>query len=211
MKIKIIFVCLLFFSLGLKIDAHSPKQKKAIRAKIVQTARNLLGYKGKSINIKDKRFLYDCSGFVFACYYNAGLNLNKIIKDEYRSKDKALSLYKSARTVSWKNHQRRPKPGDLVFFDNTYDRNKNKRWDDRITHVGLVEKVFPDGRIVWIHLVRKGIVRYVMHPGQGQIYAKGKTKLNDFLRRRPPTDRRKGRYLSGYLFSSFASPISSFR
>ncbi len=28
--------------------------------------------------------------------------------------------------------------GDLVFFDNTYDRNGDGKFDDRITHVGIV-------------------------------------------------------------------------
>ena len=34
-----------------------------------------------------------------------------------------------------------PKPGDVVFFDNTYDRNKNKRLDDSLTHIAIVVSV----------------------------------------------------------------------
>lgn len=199
---------LLLVILALSLNSYAMTgQEKEIRKKIVQKARNLIGYKGRSIQIKGRTFRYDCSGFVAACYYAGGLKLNKIVPSKNRSKNLAFSIYKSTKTVRWKNKKKKPIPGDLIFFDNTYDRNKNKKWDDRATHVGIVEKVFPDGRIYWIHLVRKGIVRYVSHLGRPKLYVKNKIKFNDFLRRRPKADKNKGRYLSGNLFSSFASPI----
>ena len=205
---KYLFISLLFFSFKANSYAQSTAvREKQSREKIIQTARRLLGYKGNVIRVKGKSFRYDCSGFVTACYYGAGFRLDKAISSKYRSRDIALSIYRSTQKVAWKNSNKRPRPGDLIFFDNTYDRNRNGRWDDIATHIGIVEKVHPDGRIHWIHLVRQGIVRYVTHLKHPRLYAKGRTKFNDFLRRRPTSDKNKGKYLSGNLFSSFANPF----
>ena len=184
------FFLIIIIGLGLK-GYSTTLSEKEIRKKIIQQAQNLLGYKGSGIQIKNKTFRFDCSGFVEACYYSAGLKLSKMILPQNRSKDLAFSLYKSTKKVRWNSINKKPRPGDLIFFNNTYDRNKNKRWDDLATHVGLVEKVFPDGRIHWIHLVRKGVVRYVTHLRFPGVYAKNGLKWNDYLRRRPKSDKKQ--------------------
>jgi len=58
--------------------------------------------------------------------------------------------------------ERDPLAGDLVFFENTYDRNRNGRADDGVTHVGLVEEVRPDGAVVFLHRGGRGVARAVL-------------------------------------------------
>src|SRR6266542_2553732 len=56
-----------------------------------------------------------------------------------------------------------PSPGDLVFFDDTYDRNRNGRADDRLTHVGIVEYVV-DGTVVFVHRGGRAVALGALDP-----------------------------------------------
>ncbi|HEU5217733.1 MAG TPA: CHAP domain-containing protein, partial [Gemmatimonadales bacterium] len=82
------------------------------------------------------------------------------------------------------NRRGPPLPGDLVFFRETYDRNRDRKRDDGITHVGLVERVEPDGTVVFIHRAVSGVRESRMnlrHPSQRR---DGDGNLiNDFIRR----------------------------
>ena len=51
-------------------------------------------------------------------------------------------------------------PGDLVFFDNTWDYNGDGMANDPLTHVGIVERQEDDGTIVFISRVAGAIERY---------------------------------------------------
>ena len=199
---------LLLFVWGTIADlSYSAASKTAMRKRIVNQARRMIGIKQKKIVVRGKSFRFDCSGFIFACYYGVGIDLEKKIDRSSVAGNLSYQLYKGLKGRSWKHRSRMPRPGDLVFFHNTYDRNRNRRWDDKITHVGLVEKVARDGTITWIHLVRSGIRRYVMHLRYPRIFEKKGKRYNDFLRRRPKKDANSGKYLSGSLFATFSSPL----
>jgi hypothetical protein len=46
-----------------------------------------------------------------------------------------------------------------VFWDDTYDADGDGRWDDPLTHVGMVTQAGADGTVSYVHLnYRKGIV-----------------------------------------------------
>ena len=45
---------------------------------------------------------------------------------------------------------------EMVFFDNTYDRNKNHRLDDPLTHIAIVVGVDTDETIQMVHLGGSG-------------------------------------------------------
>ncbi len=97
-----------------------------------------------------------------------------------------------------------PVPGDLVFFRETYDQNRDGRTNDGLTHVGLVERVLEDGTVTVIHRVSRGVVRYRMnlaHPLARKDPASGRA-INDYLR--APGSGEKG-VLTGQLFSAYAS------
>lgn len=97
-------------------------------------------------------------------------------------------------------------PGDLVFFHNTWDFNRDGLPNDPLTHVGVVEKVDLDGTVVFVSSVSKGIQRYRMnlkHPDTHKA-ADGRV-LNDFLRRKHFGDPRGTYYLAGRLFAAFGT------
>jgi hypothetical protein len=147
----------------------------------------------------------DCSGFVRAIYRKGGVDLFT----EGQSTDNGVRAI--ARFVSrhgrW-HHRMVPAPGDLVFFDNSYDRNGDGRFNDRFTHVGIVERVSADGTAMIIHASNHGIVREPMNllrPHE-TTDAQGHA-INTPLRRRGPHDSPRTPHLMSELFAGFATVL----
>src|SRR5690606_3802041 len=105
-------------------------------------------------------------------------------------------------------HRRKlPRIGDLAFFDNTYDRDGDGRWDDELTHVAVVVEVEADGTIRMAHdgtsRGRTELRMNLKHPDV-RLDASGRV-LNDYLRVRTDKDPRSARYLAGELWRGFAT------
>ncbi|MFT7624319.1 MAG: hypothetical protein ACI9WU_003506 [Myxococcota bacterium] len=97
------------------------------------------------------------------------------------------------------------KPGDLVFFHNTRDRDEDGRADDWFTMAGVVERVDGDGTITLIGYARDQIRRLhlnLAHPTVGDDSG-GKT-LNSMVRAKRLEDRPFTAYRAGELFAAFA-------
>lgn len=82
------------------------------------------------------------------------------------------ALYSLALEMGVHHKKLRPRAGDVVFFDNTYDRDRDGRNNDELSHVAIVEWDGEDGTIHLIHNASsKGVSRIVMnleHPEQAQ-------------------------------------------
>jgi hypothetical protein len=99
-------------------------------------------------------------------------------------------------------------PGDLVFFHNTWDFNRDGLPNDPLTHVGIVETVERDGTVIFVSWVLAGVERYRMNLFQPGIHttAEGRV-LNDHMRRKRPGDSSTTRYLTGQLFAAFGTVL----
>lgn len=135
----------------------------------------------------------DCSGFVCSVLRDAG---HSTARGNTRMMWEAA--VRDRRVVSW------PRPGDLVFFDDTYDRNHNGRLDDRLTHIGMVLRTESETIIV-IHRASRGITTMRLTPSRPRVHRRGGIILNDYLRKRGYGPK-KGRRLSGQLLHGFARP-----
>lgn len=174
------------------------------RATAVASALGLLGK--NRVVVGGKRYGDDCTGFVKAIYEPLGIDLSA----EGKQGDNGV-------TAMWRfatHHGRifeggRPVPGDLVFFKETYDLNRDGRSNDGLTHVGLVEDVETDGTVLIIHRVARGVVRYRMNLAHPSLLttADGK-RLNDWLRTEAPGSRPR---LTAELFAAYATvlPVES--
>jgi len=104
-------------------------------------------------------------------------------------------------------HRDQPAPGDFILFDNTYDRNRNRKLDDPLSHVGVVVAVRDDGTVEFVHVgsgrVRRGHMN-LDHPWSRK--DRSGNPLNDQLRRKTRNDPRKTRYMAGELFRTFCTP-----
>ncbi len=138
-------------------------------------------------------FRNDCSGFVMAAHHRAGIPLEGSTR----------SLWALAERGGWL-HDGPPLPGDVAFFDDTYDRNRNGRRDDPLTHVAVVLEVGEDGQILLAHGgTSKGRTLLHMNLRYPHVHRSGDGTLrNDWLRARTRGD--DGPRLAAELFRGWA-------
>jgi len=171
-------------------DRPSPRIRKSKAGpKVAKAAVKYIG--ARRIDVNGERQRYDCSGFVCAAHKRAGVELN----------GNTASLYERARRQRLLHKRKLPMLGDVAFFDNTYDRNRNGKRDDKLSHVAIVERVDGDGTITLVHKGSKGIRRITMNLQRphDKVDADGQ-KLNSVL-----GVHKKGSVLAGELWCGFGS------
>lgn len=167
-----------------------------LRSNVAQAATNVVGQ--KQVKVNKRHYRRDCSGSTRGIFAQAGIMLPDIGE---RGINDATTLYNMV-VQHGQVTQVNPLPGDMVFFDNTYDRNGNGKPDDTLSHVGVIEEVLADGTVVFVHYMGKSIIRSrmnlqwpekQMHPDSGE-------RINHQLRRR--SGRQEG-LTAGQLFAGF--------
>ncbi|GAB1481807.1 hypothetical protein MASR2M78_06220 [Treponema sp.] len=123
----------------------------SFRDSVVISARSLLGQKPNArVTLRGREFLLDCIGTVSAAWWGAGYDIQRDFP-EYQGNG-TLRLFKSLEDWEALHHTKEPKPGDIIFWENTYDRNEDGiRYNDGITHAGLVVLVEDDGTVHYLH------------------------------------------------------------
>lgn len=180
---------------GPSLPEATRRSSRAARRLGERVARAAVAFEGRQkLSVHGQHFRPDCSGFACAAYARAGLPLD----------GNTAALHALAKRQGVLHHRKRPEPGDLAFFDDTWDRNGNGRRDDELTHVAVVERVSEDGTITLVHFGNQGVVEIRMnlrHPHEhtgprGQVW-------NDYLR--SASNRDGGPELSGELWRDFGS------
>jgi len=179
-------------------DFDGLERKKS--SSIVRLARKFLGSKKRRFRYKNKSYNGDCSGFMLFLFATQRVGLlERHIK--LRRKNMVAYIYYSMKYNGATHRKKYPKPGDLVFFHDTFDFNRDRKTNDPLTHIGLVEKVARDGTIYFIHYLNPyyGVVRDKLN-----LRRPGDPKKNSYIRspRRFPHPGKK--YLTGQLFAGFA-------
>jgi peptidoglycan DL-endopeptidase CwlO len=154
----------------------------------------------RRVEVDGQGWRSDCSGLVTCCYAAVDAELTD-----------ARFGHPSITTVIWRTMDDRgllrdePLRGDLVFFDDTHDRNSNGQRDDPLTHIGIVEEVAEDGTVTFVHHASGRVKRSVLNlerPGQHTDPATGE-EWNSWLRRGDG-----GQRLAGQLLRGFARPLA---
>lgn len=156
-----------------------------LRTKIVETALSFEGAKlFSNVVINDRSFKLDCIGAVSAVFYSIGIDITKdfhkyqgngVSRLFYTLQDRKM-LYKGAF----------PLPGDIIFWDNTWDKNQNQLFgDDPLTHAGIIIKADPEtGEVHYLHASysRSKFARSVLNLYQPDVYKDEEGNiLNDVL------------------------------
>lgn len=159
---------------GVKDEASTAmsEEEAALRLKIVETALGLVGSKANSTKlVAGKKFCLDCSGTVRAAYWGAGVALDG---DPAGAGGNGVAIlwYNSEHFGDVLKSGDDPGVGDIIFWDNTYDRNGNKKFgDDPLTHVGIIISIDEDGTITYLHTdYLKGVVTEVMTLDKASVY-----------------------------------------
>ena len=175
------------------------------RASIVRTAARLVG--ARTIEVNGRPIAYDCAGVTRAIYLEHGIDLYDGGASDDRANGVRL-IYAHVRQRGKLHQGPVVYPGDLVFFDNTWDFNGDGLLNDPLTHVGVVEQVEPDGTVVFISRVADAIERYRMNLALPHVHqtAEGRI-LNDYIRRKRTTDPHEIDRLTGELFAFYGTRL----
>lgn len=142
------------------LTTYYPKRSPLLeeeRKRLVSTAYSFVGR--SKMQVGKTAFRNDCSGAIRAIFAASKLRLGGIIKQHGDNDVKTIYRYVQKYGHIIKDN---PKPGDLVFFHNTYDRSRNGRLNDALTHIGIVEKT--EGNLVlFIHHLGQSVIRSRMN------------------------------------------------
>lgn len=176
------------------------------RSAIVLAASQLVG--ARTITSQGRSIAYDCAGVTRAIYLRHGIDLYSDVQSDPKANGVRL-IYNHIRRYGILHQGPEVHPGDLVFFDNTWDFNGDGKLNDPLTHVGIVEHVEPDRTVIFISRVSGAIERYRMNLDFPHIHktADGRV-LNDYIRRKLPTDPENTGRLTGELFATFGNRLS---
>ena len=170
--------------------------------RLLNAARADLGRRGGSAGI-------DCSTYVRAAYLAAGIDLYAAALPRDNG---VQAIHRYVRRHGRLQRARLPARGDLVFFDNSYDRNRNHRLDDPLTHVGIVEDVLPDRTVLVLHATNHGVVREPMNLRRPHALAGASGQpINAALRRRSAYDAPRTPHLMSELFAGFGTVLGEDR
>jgi len=185
------------------VRAQAPSDLPSTRLTVVTLARSLLG--SRQVAVNGKHYPDDCSGFVRAVYEHAGVNL---MSDARAGDSGTHAIFRYAQRHGHVYQHGHPQPGDLVFFHDTYDKNRIGRSGSGLTHVGVVDAADSDGTVHIIHRVRRGVVRYRMNLIRPHLHwdPASRQTLNDYLR---IEGKQTHPVLTGELFAAYGSVLSS--
>jgi hypothetical protein len=176
------------------------------RQRIAAFAASLVG--SRRVVVNGRRYANNCSDFVRAVYAIEGIDLYR-----WPSRPKGFSgvrgVYGLARLTGALHFRPKPEMGDVVFFHHTYDFNRNRRIDDYLSHIGVVERVDPDGTVHYIDRSGGRVRRGKMNVRRPHLWRDPHSLklLNSYLRRRKKIDPPGTRYLAGDLFAGFGTLI----
>jgi hypothetical protein len=169
-----------------QLELGAPAWPSELSASAAQAARYFLAHAPSG-------FSPDCAGFVAATFHRIGVPIG----------GSPAWMWERAVAAGGAHHRALPSPGDIAFFDNTYDKDHDGAWDDPLTHVGVVLTVDPaSGDLLLAHGGASGGRRELLrmnllHPSDPD--------HNDGLRRPTRGDPADAPRLAGQLWVGFAT------
>lgn len=190
---------------GTSVTLREGLDQSDLQARLAARGHGWLGQGQAPFLAGGERFNPDCSGFVEAVYAAEGVPLRRLAQVAAPGETSGVAALWAAAGrygTRWRGGEW-PAPGDLVFFDDTWDRNGNRALDDPFTHLGLVEWVDQRGTVTFLHRAGAGVVRgHLTLDRPADLRAAGGAELNAPLRVRVSRDDRAPA-LAGELFVGF--------
>lgn len=128
-------------------DAYQTPEPSRVRDTIVSGGLSLVGM--ETLVVQGVTYPSDCTGLVRAAYAFAEIDLAHRF-GQYEGNG-VRRIYLTLHDQGLLYATSYPVPGDIIFWDNTWDANENKEADDELTHLGLVVAAEPDGSISYLH------------------------------------------------------------
>jgi hypothetical protein len=164
----------------------------AVQKKLVEGAHWARGR--EKLVVHGTEFRMDCTGTIMAIYYYAGIDLRTCMHGYTGNGVARMYHYFKDHGLLYKTHL--PKPGDIIFWDDSYDKNEDGKANDGLTHMGMVVAVSGEGDITYVHHnYRKGIVFAQMN-----LLDPDNPERNAPMRMRSLGHTPDGRWLSSHLY-----------
>ncbi len=171
------------------------------------------GFLGKRYSepvfVGNERINLDCIGLILAVYKSMGIDLSV---DFNRHPGNGISRLYATLLERSLLHNGRPAVGDIIFWDNTWDRSQDGNpGNNPLTHAGLVLTVEPDGQIYYVHAnYVRGVVVEEMNLERPDVYRDQSGKvLNSILYYPATTTNHPENWLSGQLFNKYGRVVRS--
>lgn len=150
----------------------------------------------------------DCSGMVSAVYASANVGVFRKQAEIIHGANGVKILYDTLTKFNKIYRRTMPGAGDIIFFDNTYDKNNNGKNDDLLVHTGIVVAVDADGTITYVHAsASEGTVIAYANLNHPETPTLGGKRINSALRRKRANDPKGTKYYSGSLINSFGTVL----
>ena len=130
-----------------------------------------------------KDFRRDCSGYVQAILSSLGHDVVGFTR-EYGIRTNGVAQifeYVERSGTIYKNEL--PKIGDLIFFSNTYDVNRDGQINDKLSHIGIVTKIDEDGTISFKHVIHREIKTDYINLSKPTLHSYKGRIINSYIRR----------------------------
>jgi probable lipoprotein NlpC len=190
---------------GTSVTLREALDQSDLQARLAARGHVWLGQGKKPFLVGGERFNPDCTGFVEAVYAAEGIPLRLLAQRAAPAESSGVAAIWAAAGrygSRWRGGEW-PAPGDLIFFDDTWDRNGNGALDDPFTHLGMVEWVDEQGTVTFLHRAGAGVVRgHLTLTRPAAMRAPDGAELNAPLRVRVSKDDRAPA-LAGELFVGF--------
>ncbi len=179
---------------------------------VIASARTLLGKAPEAkVTVNGRGFTLDCIGTVSAIFWGMALDVQKDFG--LYTGDGVNRLYMTLRERNAIFTDRLPRPGDVVFWNNTHDaKGDGDRVHDPRTHAGIVLAVDDDGTVSYVHEnLYSGIViesMNLLRPTTARD-EKGKKINSGMAIATKPGDPLPVHTLSGDVFDSFGDVLGS--
>lgn len=162
--------------------------------RVVAEARRMVGL----TTLSGSRYALDCSGLVLHIHERAGVSLDEPFA---RAAGNGVArLHAVGAEAGLLVESGAVRPGDVLFWDNSYDRNEDGRWNDQLTHTGIAVDVADDGTIIYVHHhYSRGVVEARMN-----IRSPDDTAVNSPMRMKGQRNGGRDEYLSSHLFRGAA-------
>ena len=181
-----------------KKGAHPTLARKAVRRAAQWVGLSSLRSVSQAVND-------DCSGLTQLAYGRKDLSL--FPERTFKGESGVAAIHRKASALGALREQ--PRPGYLVFFRETHDRNRDGLRNDGLTHIGVVERVGRDGTVTFVHRAGNGVKRakFNLRTPHLRRDARGRV-LNDYLRRPDGISEIR---LTGQLVAGFATVSERWR
>lgn len=129
------------------------------------------------------KFRRDCSGYVEAVLSYLGHDVVGFVNSYGIRTNGVTQIYEYIERMGSIYKDKTPKSGDLIFFSNTYDVNRDGKNNDRLSHIGIVTEVRKDGTIAFRHVIRNDIKTDYINLSKPTLHTYKGEIINSYLRR----------------------------